>query len=99
MLKLSLRREERYIELLGENVELVELSYAAQCEMLDAMRDGRDTDTPLIALRYGMPSVFGEMSNDEISANANITTITALADIVTDFSDLSEDDVEDEIKK
>ena len=78
-------------ETLARDIEIRELSYKAQCAMLDAAQDGRPTDAGPITIQYGVPE-FGELSSDEIAESFPAKVVKELSDFVLEFSGLGEEE-------
>ena len=86
---MELKRGKAHIETLGREVELVELSYRAQMEMMKAYSED-NSDVAPIMIKHGVVE-FADKTIDEIATGYPFPVIIELSDAVQEFSGLNED--------
>lgn len=85
-----LKTEKASVESLGREVELVELSYRAQMELMKAYQDGEAPLAGLIMTKHGVKE-FQDETLDDLAGALPVEVVIELAALVSKFSGLDED--------
>lgn len=85
-----LRKTKVRIESLDKEVELIELSYLGQMEVMEAYSSGQSAMAGPIMIKHGAPE-FSEMTPEDIGSQYPLSVIVELTDAITEFSGLGED--------
>ena len=75
---------------LNKDVELVELCYAAQMQIMEAHSNGKPSEVGPIMIKYGVVE-FAESTVDEIATMLPLPVVVELSEAVAEHSALDED--------
>ena len=89
-MKSLLKKGSVHVESLGREVELLELSYKAQMEIVKAYNEGEQELSGLIMIKHGVPE-FGKETLEAIGAALPVQVVMELGNAVAEFSGMNED--------